>query len=106
MFKIKYLKNKKYYSDILVFCIDSRYDLIQKLKKYRNLRKAKILKNVKLEEWTKEEILDLLKMYDDRNFILSLLYGYKNFETIDDYIKNGNFERDSCSLYEKLKKEN
>lgn len=71
-------------------------------KRFNKLRKAKILKHIPLEKWSKKELLDLIDMYFIYILVTSALNDYKKIETIYGYIKNGKYE--NYSKFEKYRR--
>lgn len=71
--------------------------------KYKNLRKVSILKNIPFEEWSKEELLDLIEEHD----FYIMIENSKNktrYFSISDFATNGEYER--YSLFEEYRKLN
>jgi len=71
--------------------------------KYSKLRKVSILKNLPYEEWSKEELLDLIEEHD----FYMMIQNSKNktsYFSISDFTTNGEYER--YSLFEEYRKLN
>ena len=71
--------------------------------KYSKLRKVSILKNLPYEEWSKEELLDLIEEHD----FYIMIENSKNktrYFSITDFATNGEYER--YSLFEEYRKLN
>ncbi|MBE5820881.1 MAG: hypothetical protein E7310_08820 [Clostridiales bacterium] len=71
--------------------------------KYSKLRKVSILKNLPYEEWSKEELLDLIEEHD----FYMMIQNSKNktrYFSISDFATNGEYER--YSLFEEYRKLN
>lgn len=71
--------------------------------KYGKLRKVSILKNLPYEEWSKEELLDLIEEHDFYIMIENSKNKTKYF-SISDFATNGEYER--YSLFEEYRKLN
>lgn len=71
--------------------------------KYRKLRKVSILKNLPYEEWTKEELLDLIEEHD---FYIMIENSKRKtrYLSISEFATNGEYER--YSLFEEYRKLN
>lgn len=71
--------------------------------KYRKLRKVSILRNLPYEEWTKEELLDLIEEYD---FYIMIENSKRKtrYLSISEFATNGEYER--YSLFEEYRKLN
>lgn len=81
----------------------TRFEIKKIKKKYKNLRKAKILSKLPLEQWTKKELIDLIEVYSEYIFWVSGFNRYK-IKTLDNYIYQGLYEKHS--LYEEFRKNN
>lgn len=71
--------------------------------KYSKLRKVSILKKLPYEEWSKEELLDLIEEHD----FYMMIQNSKNktrYFSISDFATNGEYER--YSLFEEYRKLN
>ena len=71
--------------------------------KYRKLRKVSILRNLPYEEWTKEELLDLIEEHD---FYIMIENSKRKtrYLSISEFATNGEYER--YSLFEEYRKLN
>lgn len=71
--------------------------------KYSKLRKVSILRNLPYEEWTKEELLDLIEEYD---FYIMIENSKRKtrYLSISEFATNGEYER--YSLFEEYRKLN
>ena len=71
--------------------------------KYRKLRKVSILRNLPYEEWTKEELLDLIEEHDFYIMIENSKRKTRHL-SISEFATNGEYER--YSLFEEYRKLN
>lgn len=71
--------------------------------KYSKLRKVSILRNLPYEEWTKEELLDLIEEHD---FYIMIENSKRKtrYLSISEFATNGEYER--YSLFEEYRKLN
>lgn len=71
--------------------------------KYSKLRKVSILRNLPYEEWTKEELLDLIEEHD---FYIMIENSKRRtrYLSISEFATNGEYER--YSLFEEYRKLN
>lgn len=99
--KLNYKNTKKYFSYGQISDNLSMREKRDNKKKYGVLRKAKILKELPLEEWTKEELIDLIEMYSMYVYMVAGFNGY-NIVSLYRYIYNGRYEEDSW--FEELRK--
>lgn len=71
--------------------------------KYSKLRKVSILRNLPYEEWTKEELLDLIEEHD---FYIMIENSKRKtrYLSISEFATNGEYER--YSLFEEYRRLN
>ena len=76
----------------------TNFDIEQEIKEIKKLRKCSELEKIDILEWTKEELVDLLKNYT------IYMENHQAYIPVEEFIRKGHYQNMSTKEIEELKR--